>query len=252
MKKYFLSLLFLLTTACQPGTMTPSSPTTTPSRITPTSRPATPTQTAIPSHTSTAPPPQRYFTEEFDGETTYWSILYASGDSAGTESFNQNGILNIRITNPYTWLYALYGAYDYEAVHLETRFENNASNVNALGLVCNYNEQDGWYEFNIASDGAYNLLYGQWLAEGIVRYTPILNDTTDRINKGNAVNEIGLDCYDNIVQLYINSKLIRKLNLSRFGLTRGKVGLSMASFGETPVHLAVYWVKVSPLKSTSP
>ena len=55
-----------------------------------------------------------------------------------------------------------------------------------MGLVCHYDEQDGWYEFNISNDGTYNLLYGQWLAEEIARYTPILNDTSERIEVGNA------------------------------------------------------------------
>jgi hypothetical protein len=74
---------------------------------------------------------------------------------------------------------------------------------------------------------------------------PVLIDNSDRITIGTAINEIGLDCYENIVQLYINEKIIRKLDVERFGLTSGKVGLSLASFEESPVILAFDWVKVS-------
>ena len=83
--------------------------------------------------------------------------------------------------------------------------------------------------------------------EGIACYTPILNDTSERIETGNSANEIGLDCYENIVQLYINGKLIRKLNVAHIGLTGGKVGLSLASFEEAPVILSFDWVEVSQI-----
>jgi hypothetical protein len=130
-------------------------------------------------------------------------------------------------------------------VHVETRVESLGSAINSMGLVCHYDEQEGWYEFNISSDGTYNLLYGQWLDKGIARYTPILNDNSERIAQGNSTNQIGLDCYENIVQLYINEMLIRKMDVSRYELTGGKVGLSLASFEELPVILSFDWVKVS-------
>jgi hypothetical protein len=113
-----------------------------------------------------------------------------------------------------------------------------------MGLICRYDEQDGWYEFNISNDGSYNVLQGQWLAEGVATYTPILDDSSDQIARGNSINEIGLGCYDDIVQLYINGQLIRNLNVEHIGLTGGKVGLSMGSFEEPPVILSFDWVQV--------
>jgi hypothetical protein len=158
---------------------------------------------------------------------------------------HRDGKLVFELYEPNTWLYAISGVHEYESVHLETRVESSRSEVNSIGLVCHYDEHNGWYEFNLSSDGAYTLLYGQWLAEGIARYTPIRSETSDRIARGSAVNELGLDCYDNIVQAYINGKIIRKVDVSRFGLAGGRVGIAAASFDDLPVILAFDWFKVS-------
>jgi hypothetical protein len=172
-------------------------------------------------------------------------VLYASGEPNRVDILNENGLLTFELYSPYAWVYAIYGSFEYDSVHIEAHIESRGSEVNGMGLVCSYDEQAGWYEFNIASDGTYNLLHGQWLAEGIARYTPILNDTSDHIATGQAANEIGLDCYENIVQMHINGKLFRKMNLAHIGLTGGKVGISLASFEEVPVILSFDWVMVS-------
>lgn len=251
MKKLFLIGLFLLG-ACLPplgNQSSPPEPTFSPeasaTRITPTARPFTVTPSIVPTATATRLSPERYFIEEFDVMPTYWSTLYASGDSERVDVLNQDGLLTFEIYEPITWLYTIYGAFEYERVHFETRVVSRGTEINSMGLVCHYDEQNGWYEFNISNDGAYNLLYGQWLAVGIARYTPIINDTSERIERGSAINEIGLDCYEHIVQLYINGKLIRKMDVSNFGLTGGKIGLSLGSFEKMPVILSFDWVKVS-------
>ena len=174
-----------------------------------------------------------------------WSMVYASGDSGQVEILNENDSLAFELYSPVTWIYVIYGPFNYESVHIETRVESRGSAVNSIGLVCHYDEQKGWYEFNISNDGTYNVLYGQWLADGISSYAHILNDISERIATGTAINEIGLDCYSDFLQLYINNKIIRKLNVEHIGLNSGKVGLSLGSFEEPPVILSFDWVKVS-------
>lgn len=251
-KTILIGLLFL--TACQVpsrGQNITSEPTTvlqaTATRVTPTVEPATAAPTIVPSPTLTITPrpPEQYFVEEFDTVPSTWSTLYASGDSSQVEILNEDSKLTFEIYNPVTWMYAIYGAFEYERVYLETRVESLGNEVNSMGLICNYDEQEGWYEFNISNDGGYHVLQGQWLAEGIASYMPILEDTSTRIVMGNSVNEIGLGCYEDTVQLHINGELIRSLNVAHIGLTGGKVGLSLGSFEEVPVILSFDWVKVS-------
>ncbi len=237
----------ILLTACQPDLPLT---TATPARFIPTLLPASSPQgiTATPAPTSTPAltptPPPRFLVEEFEHLPAHWTTLYASGEPERTALLQQDGKLLLELYGSNTWLYAIYDMYEYDAVHLETRVEASQSNLNYMGLVCHYDEQKGWYEFNLSSEGAYSLLYGQWLAEGIARYTLIRSEASDRIARGNAINELGLDCAKNNVQLYINGKLIRKIDVSRFGLTGGKIGLTAASFDDLPVILAFDWIKI--------
>ena len=253
MKKIILIGFLFLTGCLAPSagqnatSETASTPQATATRVIPTVEPATVTPTLVPSPTATFTPlpPKRYFMEEFDSVPGTWSTLYASGDSSRVEILNENSKLTFELYSPVTWLYAIYSAFEYEKVYIEMRVESLGSEHNSMGLVCQYNEQEGWYEFDISNDGSYSVLHGQWLGEGIASYTPILDDTSNQITTGNSVNEIGLGCHDNILQLYINGNLIRNLNVDYIGLTSGKVGLSLGSFEEPPVILSFDWVKVT-------
>lgn len=258
MKKTLL-LGILLLTACQPFTgnqkVTPELDITathsTPTAV-PVSSPleATSTQTSTPSPTDTPIParPERYFTEEFEAPLTNWTTLYASGNSGDVDIRNENSALTFELSSPHTWIYVMYSAFEYNSVHLETSAIGFGSDINAMGLVCHYSEKDGWYEFNISSDGNYNVLHGQWLADGIARYALITNETTKFIQTGNAVNSIGLECYGNELRLYINNTPLRTLNVENIGLTGGKVGLALASFDDAPLVVSFDWVKVSSLE----
>jgi hypothetical protein len=246
MKKFLLTGCFILLTACQAVTPEPtptSMPTAPPLPSTPV--PATATATFTPSPTFTPEPPPRFFTEEFDSAPAHWSTLFASGDASRVETLNQESRLTFELYSSNAWLYAIYGAYDYDTVHIEARIDSDGSDTNYMGLVCNYDEQDGWFEFNISSDGSYTVLYGQWLGEGVATYMPLAEGGSEYVNAGNATNELGIDCLGNTLQLYINGKLFRNLDVSRFELDGGKVGLAAASFQEVPVILAFDWVKVS-------
>jgi hypothetical protein len=252
MKRMLLTGLFLLT-ACLPSTgdnrpATPeltSTSAATATRLIPTLMPATATQTPTQLPTSTPEPPPRFFTEEFDSAPVHWSILSASGDASQVETLDQDGKLTFELYTSNAWLYAIYGAHEYETVHVEASIESTGSDTNYMGLICSYTEQDGWFEFNISSDGSYNVLYGQWLGVGVASYIPVADGGSEYINTGNATNEMGLGCQGDTLQLYINGKLFRNIDVSRFELNGGKVGLAVASFQEVPVILGFDWVKVS-------
>jgi hypothetical protein len=246
MKNLLLVGCIIFTAACQPAT--PESTATalpTATRVTPTPVPATATVTLTPLPTSTPEPPPRFFTEEFVSAPQHWSILYASGDASRVDTLIKDGKLTFELYSSNAWLYAVYGAHDYAAVHIEARIESTGSNTNYMGLICNYNEQKGWMEYNISSDGSYTVLHGRWLGTGIASYMPVAEGGSEYINVNNSANEISLDCLDDKLQLYINGKLFRNVDVSRFESNGGKVGLAAASFEEVPVILSFDWVKVS-------
>ncbi len=252
MKKIFLIGFLVLTAACQPATTTLAPESTPTATVLPPpepfdqtqGRPATVVPTILPTETLSPTPSPRFFTENLDVVPLAWSILQ-TGDEASPQIKSEGGALTFELNTPYTWTYAIYGAHDYKDTRMDTSFESRGVSPGSIGLVCRYSEQNGWYEFNISTDGTYNILLGQWMAQDIASYTPIITDTTEYLKRGEAQYELGLMCQQNTLWLYINQKLFRKIDVTRYGLTEGKVGLAVASFENTPVISAFDWVKIS-------
>ena len=243
MKKFLIGCL-ILTAACQSATSTPvpaSTPTT--ALQTPT-MPATviSTFTATP-HPSPTPVPL-FFTEEFDSDLGAWVSFQTSGELTSTATL-QNGSLVISFSSPHTWYYAVHNTHDYFKVHVDARFDSTDAGTTSMGLVCMYSEAKGWYEFNISSDGTYNILLGQWVAQGIAQYRPIVGDTSEYLSRGRTNYEIGITCEKDFLWLYIGGKLFRKLDVSRYGLEQGKVGIAAAVFENIPVTAHFESFKVS-------
>jgi hypothetical protein len=244
MKKFFLLGFIFMAVACQPAiaiSAPESTPTSTPL---PAFSTATATETLVPTSTFSPTPSPRFFTENFDSDIPDWSIIHTSG-AVSLQFQPKDGFLSFELDSPYTWTYALYRAHDYSNVRIDMSVENHEASPVAIGLVCDYSETNGWYEFNISTDGTYNVLFGRFMAEGIASYTPIVKDTSEYLRPGETTYELGLACTQNTLWLYINQKLFRKIDVTRYGLTEGKVGLAVASFENTPVTTSFDWVNVS-------
>jgi len=147
--------------------------------------------------------------------------------------------------SPFTWAYAVYDPQEYEDVRMDARFTNQAGSPASIGLICRYSEADGWLEYNVNSDGTYNVLYGQWLASGIANYLPVLSSASNAIQPSGTSQEIGLICSGTTLSLFIDQTLIRNVDVSRFTLTTGKIGITASSFENIPVIAAFDWVSVS-------
>jgi hypothetical protein len=240
---------FILLTACQPATLHPTAslfPTST--RLaspTPTFVPATstpePTSTPAPSPT----PFPRLFTNEFDSSLEGWVILQAGNEDGVPNIRNENSSLTLQMDALHTWLYALYGAHDYPNVRIDMQFTNRALTPASAGLICRYSEQDGWFEYNVSTDGTYNVLYGRWLSVGIPEYLPITAGSSNQIQPSGTTQSVGLACSDTTLFLYIGQTLLRQVDVSRYELTEGKVGLTVASYENTPIVVGFDWVTVS-------
>jgi len=242
-KQFLLFGILALATACQSISQTPlteAGPT-----VALQARPAPVTGTApftaVPVPTLTSTPMPRYFTEDFNSlDTAAWTSYQTGGE--GPPSLRiENGLLRLDLPSPNTWFYALPAAHTYDNVAVSASF--SSAYAGAVGLICRQSNS-GWYEFNLASDGTYNVLFGRLLTEGVAAYAPIAADASKYLQAGNLEYEIGLTCQDDVLFLYINGKLFRKLDVSRFGLTRGQVGLSAASFQDAPTIVSIDWFKV--------
>jgi hypothetical protein len=245
MKKLLLGCLVLIT-ACQPAANSPTPVAslfpTAPLPPTPIPVTETPAVTATFELTFTLLP--RFFTNEFDSSLAGWVILQA-GNEAAPSIKTENSSLILQMDSQFTWVYGVYGAEDYDDIRVDARFTNQGGSPASIGLICRYSETDGWLEYDISTDGTYAVLYGQWLASGIADYLPILSASSNAIHPSGASQEIGLLCSGNSLSLFIDQTLVRNVDVSRYELTSGKVGLTASSFENTPVIAAFDWVKVS-------
>jgi hypothetical protein len=245
MKKFMIGCLLLIT-ACQPAAGAPTSiaplfPTAT---LPPTPVPITNTPQPTPTPELTATPFPRLFTNEFDSSLAGWVILQAGNDST-PDIKTENSNLIMQMDSPYTWVYAVYGAQDYEDIRIDAQFANQGGSPASIGLMCRYSESDGWLEYNVSTDGNYNVLYGKWLSNGIADYLPILSASSNAIQPSGTSQAIGLICSGTTLSLFVDQNLIRRVDVSRYELATGKVGITASSFENTPVIAAFDWVKVS-------
>ncbi|MEN9563356.1 MAG: hypothetical protein RIR73_1600 [Chloroflexota bacterium] len=245
MKKIFLIGCLLLTSACNMPVSTPlADPTHTATLPSPPEAGSTPqtdsiAETATATSTATPAPPPLYFTEQFDTPSQYWEFIQTGGATALTSSI-ENGSLRIGTSSPDTWFVGVYAAHTYSNVFVRANVTITPSG--SVGLICRYTS-DGWYEFNAATDGTYSILLGQWLSPGVVKYIPILNESSNQFAL-NTANEVGLFCEDNFLHLYLNDNLIRRVDVTNYGLKEGSVGITASSFAETPVSVIFEWVEI--------
>lgn len=244
MKKLIIGLLLFMT-ACQSATPAPvaatPAPTETPSpSLVPSTDTPSPTSTLQP----TATPFPMFFTDEFDSSSAAWTMLQAGNDAAPNIT-TENSRLLIQTDSPYTWVYSLYGVQEYGDVRIDTNFINSAMSPASAGLVCRYSEADGWLEYNVTSDGTYNLLYGKWLSSGVADYLPIVDGFSKAIPQSGMELQIGLLCSGTTASLLINDTVIRNADVSRYELAGGKAGLTASSYENTPVIVSFDWFKVS-------
>jgi hypothetical protein len=244
--KILLLGCLLLISACQPA-ITPA-----PARLSPTaaftSTPlpatATPVATATQTPAPTVTPFPRFFTDDFNTLAPGWIVLQ-SGSGAVPVVRTENSNLVLQMDAPFVWAYAVYSGEAYDNVRVDARFANQAGSPASIGLICRYSEADGWFEYNVLTDGTYNVLYGQWLAEGIADYLPVLSASSNAILPSGTAQEIGLICSGTTLSLLIDQNVIRNVDVSRYELTGGNVGITVSSFENTPVIAVFDWLRVS-------
>ena len=243
-KSFFLLGYLLLLAAYQPATPTPVAALLTTATLPPTPTFVPVTDTPVPTPEASPTPFPQFFTDEFDGSLAGWVILQAGSDATPNIK-NENSRLLMQMDAPYSWIYALYGPQDYDAVRVDTKFVNNALSPASMGLICNYDETDGWLEYNVSTDGTYNVLFGKWLSSGVADYLPILDGSSNQIAQSGVEQQIGMTCSNGTLALYVNNTLIRNVDVTRYERGSGKVGITASSYENTPVIASFDSVRVS-------
>jgi hypothetical protein len=200
---------------------------------------------APPTLTPSATPIPKFFTEEFDNGFANWSHFLISGDENKLDLHTNNGTLVFDLSGVELWSYLTYDAQTYDNVRVDAQVENQGVNDNNISLLCRYDKDGGWYEFNVANSGIYDILYGKSTAAKKESYTLLFEGGSNNIKQGQAVNNYAIVCKDSSLSLYINDVLTRTIQETKFGLRQGKIAISVSSFRYVPVKIAFDWVKIS-------
>lgn len=190
---------------------------------------------------STEATPEPFFTDEFDNDTDNYSYFMMNGDDSQMNLSTENGKLVFELNGEYLWPYVTYDPYTYTDVRVDFEAENLGSNNNNVSIICRYDPDRGWYEFNVGNDGLYNILYYDQLGTG--DYVNLFNGGSYAINMGKASNTYTAICQGDALSLYINGELARTVHHS--DLKEGLIGFSVSSFDNYPVRVDIDWLQIS-------
>jgi len=259
---FFSSLLLIVGLACsalgggdtpptQPQQPVQEQPTQPPAPVVteapPTEAPVTeapPTEAPVVSQT------QQFFTEEFDSPLSGdWDILTVTGDSGADPDKvtvdSNDGKLVWDFESKYVYYYLFYNAFTYEDVKVDVRADNRGKNNNSVSLICRYDAEIGWYEFNIANSGLYQILYAEVTSDGSISYNIVADGGSTSINLGKDINEYSITCKGQQLTLFINGKETRSVAEKKFNLREGQIGMSVSSFDVLPILIEMDYFKIS-------
>ncbi len=246
----FVVLLLAVSLACSLFGPQPAEVPTNPPP--PTSAPLPTSEPVIqPTREQPQPPPQnqQFFTEEFDSPLSdAWSILTVSdSNEADPEKVTvepQDGKLVWDFESEFIYYYLFYEGFSYTDVKVEVRADNRGRNNNSISLICRYDPEVGWYEFNIANNGLYDILYAEIGSDGNIAYNQITNGGSNDIKQGKDINEYSITCSGNKLSLTINGKEVNTIIEKKYGLRDGGVGVSVSSFNVLPILVEMDWFKI--------
>lgn len=183
-----------------------------------------------------------YYLTDFEGDLSNWSYYLTNGTDEGFSVQTVDSQLQVDIEATNTWVYFLNDVYDYSDVRVDILAENLANNTNNVSLICRESDQ-GWYEFNVANNGLYNIF---WFDDVINHnYVLLFSGGSTLINMGKDVNEYTVICAGDQLTLAINGEEVR--TVTDKNLKSGRVGFSISSFEYYPVIIELdYFVASVP------
>ncbi len=172
-----------------------------------------------------------YYATDFDGGLGDWLYFLTNGSDDGFVAQTVDSNLKFQIDQQNTWVYFYNDAVSMADVRIDTVAANLGRNNNNVSLLCRYSDA-GWYEFNIANNGEYTILY---FDGSINDYRLLFSGGSTLIKMGKDVNEYTAVCQGNNLTLGINGTEVR--TVTDKNLKSGYAGLSVSSFNVTPIDV---------------
>jgi hypothetical protein len=188
--------------------------------------------------------PPAYYVEEFDGDLsnyTYAVLNYGNRSTENATITPINNALQFKNDGDDLYAYVYYDPYDYVDVRIDLEAENLATNDNSITLVCRYNEDIGWYEYNIDNDGEWKL----WYFDAVVakKYVKLYDGGSTAIRMGRDTNIYTMICQGKQLSLYING--VYTHTFEHKDLKTGQIGFGVTSYDSYPVIMNINWLEIS-------
>lgn len=180
-----------------------------------------------------------FYVEEFSDAPATWSYFLLSGEEADFELYAEGDRMIFDINGPDVWAYYTYDSYTYTDVRLDARAENLGSNNNNVSFICRANER-GWYEFNVANNGLYNIYRYE---DSTGDFHELYSGGVQNLKTGKDTNEYTIICEGNRLTLGVNGVEVRTVEDGTYD--EGLVGISVSSFEFFPVLVEFDWTEIS-------
>lgn len=197
----------------------------------------------------------RSFTEEFDAGSSWfqdWALQFRHSDSKKEANFNpkiENGELVVEENYEKVWGYFIYGpSIVYNNVEMEVVVSGLRSTA-TLGLVCHYDSDQGWYEFDINGGGEYTVHYVESMASGLDEGRFLIKNGFIRDFKYSvertSENIIWIQCNGKNLSLRVNGIELMDQIPSKFDPQQGQIGIAIRSSDVYPITVVVESIKVT-------
>jgi hypothetical protein len=184
-----------------------------------------------------------FFIDEFDDNMDNYSWFdMGSGDEEGKMNLlYEEGQLKFELNDYNLWPYVMYEPYTYTDVRIDVEAENWGRNQNSVTLICRYDEDLGWYEFNIANDGTWFIAYyDAMIAKG---YITLYDGGSTAIKMGRDTNVYSAVCQGQNLTLFING--VKTRTVEHKDLKEGLVGVGVSSYDNYPINVYFNWLEIS-------
>lgn len=188
-------------------------------------------------------PIPKFFINEWDKNTNNWSWFSTGGDDNLWDVYNEADVLVFTLLGKDTNAYFVYEGWDYDKVMISTQVEVRTETKSSTVIVCNYSESIGWYEFNIGTNGLWEVRLHD--TQGKTGYLSLQSGGSLAIQTGKGTNEYTATCDGNHLSLSINGSEVLDYTDPIKKFQRGKIGLGVFSYSQVPVLVESAWVKVS-------
>lgn len=181
-----------------------------------------PTNTPPPTHTPRPTPTvdRTILEDDFSDPFSGWGT--GTFDNSSVEYENGGLRITIRTKQYITWSNP--NNEIYENIHIDATARNDSTDrIAVFGIICHEQPDQSFYYLGVASDGYYTITNSTVGQDNVT----LTDGTSNLIPTGNDPFNIGADCGNGVLTLYVNGQEVA--SAQDFTYTSGKVGLFAAS-----------------------